>query len=136
MLDDNNEIILELKNGKGYGIEYNYDCKYKYIGGYLNGKKNGKGKEYKNIYHVGFEIRNHEDNIKYKLFFEGEYLNGKRHGKGKNYYKENGLKFEGEYLNGKKWNGKGYDMNGKLAYEIKNGNGYIKKYKENDLIFE
>ena len=39
-----------------------------YEGEYLNGKRNGKGKEY---------------NI--TLYFEGEYLNGKRNGKGKEY---------------------------------------------------
>ena len=39
-------------------------------GEYLNGKRNGKGKEY---YDNG------------KLTFEGEYLNGKRNGKGREY---------------------------------------------------
>ena len=50
-------------------------------GGYLNGKKNGKGIEY---------FQNN------KIKFEGEYLNGKRNGKGKEYGK-NGLIYEGEY---------------------------------------
>ena len=39
----------------------------RFEGEYLNGEKNGKGKEY------------YGD----KLEFEGEYLNGKRNGKGK-----------------------------------------------------
>ena len=56
----------------------------------LNGKRNGKGKEYKYD----------------KLEFEGEYLNGKRNGKGKEYYYNGKLIFEGEYLDGVKWNGK------------------------------
>ena len=56
---------------------------------YLNGERNGKGKEYD----------------KGKLIFEGEYLNGERHGKGKEYNKGK-LTFEGEYLNGRKFNGK------------------------------
>ena len=61
-------------------------------GEYLNGKRNGKGKEY---------------SIYGKIEFEGEYLNGKRNGKGKEYYIFNGeLKFEGDYLNGKRWSGK------------------------------
>ena len=60
-------------------------------GEYLNGKKNGKGKEY--CY----------DNLKY----EGEYLNGKRNGKGKEYDGFGKIKFEGEYLNGERWNGYG-----------------------------
>ena len=52
-------------------------------GEYLNGKRNGKGKEY---YRNG------------KLLFEGEYLNGKRNGKGKEYYDSGKVVFEGEYL--------------------------------------
>ena len=40
--------------------------KLRYEGEYLNGKRNGKGKEY-----------NHNE-----LIFEGEYINGKRNGKG------------------------------------------------------
>ena len=76
-----------------------------------------------------------EKNIN-KLKFEGEYLNGERNGKGKEYYENGQLKFEGEYLNGKKWNGKGYDKDGKLEYEIKNGKGFIIEYKEWKKIFE
>ena len=34
-------------------------------------------------------------------------------------------------------NGKGFDLKGKVEYELKNGNGYIKKFnKDNQLIFE
>ena len=40
------------------------------------------------------------------------------------------LKFEGEYFHDKKWNGKGYDIYGNFAYELKNGNGYVKEYYE------
>ena len=131
MFDDNNKLIFELKNGQGFGQEYSFDCRYKYIGEFLNGEKSGKGKEYGNIYHRFFISQNEKEDIKYELLFEGEYLDGKRNGKGKKYYKsteEGGLKFKGEYLNGKKWNGKGYDIHGNLAYEIKNGSGYVKKY--------
>ena len=92
-----------------------------YEGKCLNGKRNGKGKEYYN------------DS---KLKFEGEYLNNKKwNGKGFNslnevlYKLKNGkglvkeydyndkLSFEGEYLNGEK-NGKGkeYDPNSNLIY--------------------
>ena len=136
MFNDNNELIFELKNGKGFGEEYSYNCKDKYSGEFFNGERSGKGKEYYN----SNNYINSTDDIKYWLLFEGEYLNGKRNGKGKKYYKhyeEGGLKFEGEYLNGKKWNGKGYDMYGNLVYEIKNGSGYIKKYfRFNYLKFE
>ena len=46
-----------------------------YEGEYLNGKRNGKGKEYN---YINNEVE-----------FEGEYLNGKRNGKGKEYYDQN-----------------------------------------------
>ena len=49
-----------------------------------------------------------------------------------NYYGK--LEFEGEYLNGKLCNGKGYNSNGDLVYEIKNGNGNIIEYSYNDKL--
>ena len=49
---------------------------------YINGKINGKVKEY---YDNG------------ELEFEGEFINGERNGKGKEYYINGELKFEGEY---------------------------------------
>ena len=67
--DKTNNKFCELKNGKGYIKEYDYDGKLIYEGEYLNGERNGKGKEY----------------FRGKLIFEGEYLNGKRNGKGKEY---------------------------------------------------
>jgi len=64
------------------------------------------------------------------IIFEGEYQEGVR--KGKEYYtKHKGqVKFEGEYLDGKEWNGKGYNINGELIFEINNGNGNVKEYNE------
>ena len=62
-------IIFE---SKGEGKEYYYDHKLEFEGEYLNGKRNGKGKEY--------------DFLNGDLKFEGEYLDGKRNGKGKKYY--------------------------------------------------
>ena len=44
--------------------------KEEFKGEYLNGKRNGKGKEYDKFG---------------KLIFEGEYINGERNGKGKEY---------------------------------------------------
>ena len=38
------------------------------------------------------------------------------------------LKFYGEYLNGKILNGKGFDKEGNIQYEINNGKGNIKLY--------
>ena len=56
-----------------------------YEGEYLNGKRNGKGKEYS----------------KGNIIFEGEYLNGYRwNGKSKKYNLEHELESEVEYLNG------------------------------------
>jgi len=104
------------RNGKGK--EYNnFNDQLKFEGEYLNGKRNGKGKEY------------YDNNG--KLEFEGEYLNGKRNGKGKEYYYDSELKFEGEYLNGKRWNGKGYNKEGKIDFEIKEGKGKVKEYHDN-----
>ena len=48
------------------------------------------------------------------------------------------MEFEGEFRYDKKWNGKGYDENGKIIYELINGNGKSKEYNEysGKLIFE
>ena len=121
----------------------------KFEGEYLNGKRNGKGKEYDlNSGEVLFEgeyynnrqligkeydkngnliceINNIEGKGKEfygigELMFEGEYSNGERNGKGKEYYYGNRLLFEGEYLNGKR-NGKGklYNIFGQIIFEGK-----------------
>ena len=73
------------------------------------------------------------------LCFEGQILEGLKNGKGKEYFVDdnNKIKFEGEYINGQKWNGIGYDINGKKQYELKDGSGYIFEYNNNNsLIFE
>ena len=119
-----NNIVYELKDGKGLVKEYNEHNNNRLIfeGEYLNGKRNGKGKEY-DIFGL-FE-------------FEGEYLNGKRNGKGKKYF--NGtLLFEGEYLDDKEWNGIGYDEKNNIIYTLNNNiNGKGKEYYENGkLSFE
>ena len=103
--------------------EYNINNdKLIFEGEYLNGKRNGKGKEYMDT----------------KLIFEGEYLNGKRNGKGKEYDKDGKLKFEGEYLKGRKWLGLLYDKKDKnIKYELINGKGLAKEYNiKSNLIFE
>ena len=94
------EYLNGEKNGKGK--EYEYDCLV-YEGEYLNGKRNGKGKEY---------------NLDGSLSYEGEYLNGKRNGKGKEYWYKNKLKFEGEYLNDFKLIGILYDYEGNILYKL------------------
>ena len=84
--DENGNVIYELINGNGKVKEYDhfYGGTIKFDGEYLNGKKNGKGKEYWN----GI------------LEYEGEFLNDKRNGKGKEYDDQGEIIFEGEYLNG------------------------------------
>ena len=40
------------------------------------------------------------------------------------------MEFEGEFRYNKKWNGKGYDENGNIIYELINGNGKVKEYND------
>ena len=104
------------KEENGIVFEYDYFDDLHFEGEYLNGQRNGKGKEY--------------DFYKGKLIFEGEYKNGMKNGKGKEYYLEGKIKFEGEYLNNKRWNGIMYDLNNKdMTYKLENGKGFIKDYK-------
>ena len=152
--NSNTYIIYE---SKGKGKEYDiFDDKLIYEGEYLNGKRNGKGKEFYKNGDLLFEgeylngkrwngtsyfnseerkeyiLKNGQGYIKEydvynnSLIYEGEYLNGKRNGKGKE-YKFGGLIFEGEYLNGKRWNGKVGSFN--RFYEIKEGKGYIREHE-------
>ena len=164
------KIIYKLKDGKGYVRNYDFDDNLIYEGEYLNGEKNGKGKEYywdnilafegeylngkkwngkgynknKMIYQLkdGKGSVEEYDKVEIKLIFKGEYLNGEKNGKGKEYYKNGNLIFEGEYLNGRR-NGKGkeYNEHGNLIYEgeylygRRNGKG--KEYNEHgNLIYE
>ena len=140
--------IIE-KNGKGREYKLNTN-ELIFEGEYLNGKRNGKGKEY-------------DDEV--NLIFEGEYLNGNKwngngydnknniaytlkNGNGliKEYYYNGELIFEGEYLNGKR-NGKGkeYKYNyfgdkylifeGEYLNGERNGKGKEYDYK-GELIYE
>ena len=128
--DKNGNIIYELVNGNGTIKQYNQENILIYEGEYLNGIKNGKGKEYQ----YG------------KLIYEGEYLNGKRNRKGKEYSNKNiNLLYEGEFLNGKR-NGKGKECDpfylGRVIFdgEFLNGErwkGIMKEYHNyNKLKFE
>ena len=151
--DEKNEIIYELKEGKGLikkNCKFNdlnenleiklgkYFYRLKIDGEYNNGELNGKVKIYND-----------------DLILEGEFLNGKLNGLVKEYY-ENELRFDGEYLynfklrgkeyieerlefNGdylfdKKWNGNGYDEKGNIIYTLKNGTGKIKIYDQKGII--
>ena len=80
-------IIYEMQNGNGFVKEYNNNGRLIFDGKYLNGEKDGKGKEYDDI--LGY------------LIFEGEYLNGKRwNGEAKKYDIDGNRIFKGEYING------------------------------------
>ena len=141
--DLNNNLVYELKNGKGFVKEYDHHGgNLIREGKYKNGKLNGKGKVY--LYD--------------KIIYDGEFINGLVEGKGKQYNSNGNLMFEGEFLynykiRGKeyvnrkleyegefrfyiKWNGKGYDENGNVIYELINGNGKVKEYYLEKLIFE
>ena len=99
----NNETSNKKRNGKDK--EYNLNGNLIYEGEYLNGERHGSGKEY----------------YKEKLKFEGDYLYGSKI-KGKFYINEK-LRYEGEYLYDKFYNGTGYDENGNIIFELRNGNG-------------
>ena len=134
---------LNLKNGKGYIKEYKNNVLI-YEGEYLNGERNGKGKEYNDNGKLIFEGE-YVNGIKYNgwgydedngnkiyelkfgkgcikeyknniLIYEGKYLEGKRNGEGKEYDNSGEIIFEGEYLYGFKHKGKEYN-NKKLIFE-------------------
>ena len=106
----NGNIIYELHNGNGNVKEYSCH-KLIFEGEYLDGKKIGKGKEYKDDGKLIFDGEYLDDkrngkgkeyNIDGKLIFDGEYLDDKRNGKGKEYNDDGKVIFDGEYLNGEK----------------------------------
>ena len=55
--------------------------------------------------------------------------------KGRQYIKGK-LEFQGEFAFDKKWEGKGFDENGDIIYELINGSGKVKEYEYNILRFE
>ena len=117
--DKEGNIIYKYNNLKGKGKEYDNSGRLLFDGEYLNGERNGQGKEY-----------SHRNNI---LIFVGEYLNNQRNGKGKEY--NNGkLVFEGDYKNDKRWEGKGYDKSKKIVYELKDGKGLVKEYYDDGIL--
>ena len=132
------EYFCPRNEGRGENV---LDPKIKFVGEFKNGLK-WEGKGYNPEGDLVYELKNGNGKIKEygingDLSFEGEYLNGIRNGKGKEYHINKNLLFEGEYKNGLKWDGKGYNKEKKLAYELKNGKGYIKEFNKSfDLIFE
>ena len=135
------EISGRIKIGEKNGYNRIYNLHYMYIefeGEYLNGKKNGFGKEYI----VDSASYSGEDSTRSKLSFEGQYVNGLKNGKGKEYNKEGKILFEGEYKNGKRWNGiiRNYYYDTMISvYELIEGEikGKVKEYYKNgQLEFE
>ena len=124
-------INFKLFNGRyiiyesnGIGKEYDgRDDTLIFEGGYLNGQRSGKGKEY---YNNG------------KVRFESEYLNGLRNGKGKEYYNNGEIKFDGKYINDKELIGIRYNYYENINFKLNNDiNGIGKEYDINgNLIFE
>ena len=147
-------IVGEINGiGKEYKIVADGINKLLYDGELLNGKRNGKGKEFNNngklIFEGTFENgkrwngKGKEYNKEGELIFEGEYKEGKRwNGKGKEYNNEGELMFEGEYKEGNRWNGKGKRYFNKYAILVKNRNKNAienkvgKDYKENEYIYK
>ena len=111
---------------------------------YLNGKLNGKQKVYctlngklrmENEYINGILLKRKKYNNDESFKFEIDYFYGWKK-KGKAYIKGK-LEYEGECIFGRKYNGKGYDENGNIIYELTNGNGKVKEYDEEErLIFD
>ena len=123
---------IKIGSKNGFGKEYDLNSmNLIFKGYYLNRKRNGRGKEYKNN----------------ELIFEGEYKNGKRNGQGIEYefgYDE--IIFIGEYLERNKYNGKAFEyyehdyneysylkFSGEYLKGIKKGKEYD---KDGRLIFE
>ena len=65
------KCVIQEENGKAKEINI-FDDSLLFEGEYLNGKRNGKGREYL------LESPSFSNSY---FIFEGEYLNGKRHGK-------------------------------------------------------
>ena len=162
--DNLKNIIYELKDGKGFVKGYYYSGALAYESEYSNGEKNGKYKDYQEdgkLQSEG-EYLNGKKTGKWKYYDEGklssefEYLDGKKSGKGKIYdeegniinegeylydfelrgkfYIDKKLEYEGEFLYNRKYNGKGYDKNGNIVYELINGNGKVKEYNNGGIL--
>ena len=117
-------FVYVIHEPNGIAKEYlGFEDMLMFEGEYLNGKRNGKGKEY---------------DWNGKLIFEGEYLNGKRNGKGKEYNEKGKLIFEGDYFNDLLLIGNVYDNDGNKLHKINNNlNGYGKEYNSyGKLIFD
>ena len=112
-----------LYKGVGKWNEFNSsDDRLIYEGEYLNGLRNGVGKEY---------------DKKGRVIFEGEYIDGKRwDGILKTFYDNGNILLDCEYIKGK-MNGIGYDINNNIVNFFNEGKGNIKEYDElGELVYE
>ena len=132
---------IKIGGDNGYVKEYRLNTTILlFEGEYINGEKNGRGKEY---YENGL--------IKFDgIYFKGKKIEGEvydkngrvtliimKNGIGIELYYNNRNQFEGQYFNGKRWNGYGYNPFGIKIYELSYGKGYVKEINFNgDLEFE
>ena len=117
----NNEIDYEITNGNGKFKIFDEVTDNLFLEiNLINGELNGNGKMYK-ILGGGLE-------------YEGKFLNLKKNGKGKEYYSNGKIKFDGIFKGDKKWEGKGYNINGHLEYELKDGNGKFKDFDDDGTL--
>ena len=73
----------------------------------------------------------------FSIKFIGNYLEGERNGKWIEYFEGGKIKFIGDFFKGGYNNGKGYNTNREEIFEIKNGEGNIRIYNnENKIEFE
>ena len=109
------------------GTEYNNDFNITFKGEFLNGRRNGPGKEYNDL-KVNITDGLYKDGrlgskgVKYydngNRMYEGEFVGGLKGGYGVSYYKNGKKKFDGWWLrdmyHGK---GRGYYVNGVISLE-------------------
>ena len=142
------EYLNGIRHGKGK--KYDNQKKLLFEGKFFKGKR-WTGKVYDTLTNTIYELKDgkgfireyYDENIESyeNIIYEGEYLNGERHGKAKiykknqSYDKECFLMFEGEFNNGKIWNGKRYDSEKNLIYELKDGKGNVEEVDDDGITY-
>ena len=120
--------VFEISNGRGNVLEYNSLGQLLFEGEYIDGDRNGKGKEYYENSSIKFEgiyLKGKKWNgIGYNL--KGKEVYRIRDGKGdvKEYNEVGQLIFKGPYINGEK-NGKGKEY----CFEIEDDDKKVYKYE-------
>ena len=129
---DNKNKIYKLNNGKGNIKLYDIITNKKiFEGEYINGERNGMGKEY-NRFDSELEFdgefldgrrKKGKEYMNGNLIYDGEFSNNLRDGKGKEYFQNGQLRFKGYYFKGKMWDGKGYTKEKLDSFILKDGKG-------------